>query len=866
MRVSNCAGYVMSDSALLTIAVPPLITITTPINGATFTVGGNIPITANASDQDGTVELVGFYSDGARIGSATSPPYAFLWTGASVGEHTLTAIAHDNDGLVATSAPVNITVVERVIVAPVISMADLSVMEGNNGTTTVNVLVKLSEAASGSVTLRYATRDGTALSGSDYESAVGVITFVPGETEKVLPVSILGDVVYEADETFTVELSEVKGAALGPARATVTILNDDNSPRVIVDGATVTEGDEGNTDAVLNVRLEGATALPVSLDYATAAGSALVGVDYLERSGAIAWNPGNMPGTVILLKVHQESDRVLRLSWPSAVEGAELEETERLDGAWKKSSVAVTGSGNENNADVDLSATNHRFFRLAQRNAAPGSAAGIPATQTIRIPILGDRIPEPTEMFTVRFSNVKGATLGNAEAAVTILDDDRIVPEDNKPPLVRITTPENDDTFPSETSIIIVADASDPDGVVVKVEFFATDSGGTKTSIGTVGKSPFVFTWLNVAQGDYRLSARATDDKGAVGESVPVHISVIPPDKNHKRVAIVQNFPDAEISKLQAWVADMELSSRVFNQEGLTFEALEDYDLIIWDDLGSPGVTGNDVGIFQQLRDADKPLYFIGDDLVQNTGLLPVPLQSVWRNLLHLKAGAPDIAGKRITFLKEHPLTDGPFGLTGDFNLEADYDIGTATGAGEELLAMTEAGAVLLADQEDSAEATRSATQNFPAFNGAGRYAHIQREKLFKNSVWWLLKLAPPPPFLDLALTVTTEPGQAMEGAELKLIASVRHGGELVANGITLAFVMPPGVSYVGSSLSSEDCVFEDGTVICFLGQLSRSETKTVTITIKPEKAGEVTIFGSVSANQPEAVTENNSSATTLRP
>ncbi len=768
----------------------------------------------------------------------------------------------------------------------------------------------------------------------------------------------------------------MNGATFGTKRAIVTILNDDNPPKVIVDGVTVTEGDEGATDAVLSVGLEGATVMPVSMDYATVDGSALVGRDYLGGNGVIRWASINVPGGALHLKTHQASDRVLRLSWPAAADGAELEETDSLNGGWKKSGITVAETASEKTALVDLRSSDTRFFRLAQRAAGAGSASGVLDVQIIRIPIVGDRIPEPTETFTVRFSNVKGATPASLEAVVTIFDndlpalaisgvsvvegnsgvttaafvvrlsspssqtvtidyatsdrnalagsdyrsesgtltfapgdttntifvgvfgdaipepdetfavtlsnpvnaalavaeaigiignDDVVEPGENKPPLVRITTPENDDTFPSDTSIIIAADASDPDGAVVSVEFFATASSGTKTSIGSITKAPFILAWLNVAQGDYSLTARATDNKGAVGESVPVRISV-KPDNGRRRVAIVQNFPDAEISKLQAWVRDMDLSSRVFDQEGLTFEALADYDLVIWDDLGSPGLTGNDVSIFQQLHAADIPLYLIGDDLVQVTDLLPVPQQSVWRNLLHLKAGGLFITGERVSFLKEHKVPNGPFGLVGDFNLQADYDPATATGNGEELLATSEAGAVLLANQKDSAEAARSVTQGFTAFGGAGLYAHIQREKLFKNAVWWLLKLAPPPPFLDLALTVEAEPEQAKAGAELKLMASVRHGGELVASGITLAFVLPPGVSYVGSSLSSEDCVFEDGTVICFLGQLSKSETRTVTITVRPDRAGEVTIFGSVSSNQPEAVTENNSSITTLNP
>src|SRR5437867_2231406 len=95
----------------------------------------------------------------------------------------------------------------------------------------------------------------------------------------------------------------------------------------------------------------------------------------------------------------------------------------------------------------------------------------------------------------------------------------------------------------------------------------------------------------------------------------------------------------------------MDLSSRVFDQEGLTFDMLKAYDLVIWDDLGTivNGVSSNDVAIFQQLYAADIPLYFMGDDLAKATANLPLEQRSVWTRLLHLNPTDADNLANRVT-------------------------------------------------------------------------------------------------------------------------------------------------------------------------------------------------------------------------
>jgi len=110
---------------------------------------------------------------------------------------------------------------------PTLSIADGSVLEGGKGASRLNLTVTLSQSSDAVVTVYYATSNGTALATSDYTATSGTLTFQPGETSRTISVSIKGDRQREANETFTVWLSDATGAYIADRVATVTILNDD---------------------------------------------------------------------------------------------------------------------------------------------------------------------------------------------------------------------------------------------------------------------------------------------------------------------------------------------------------------------------------------------------------------------------------------------------------------------------------------------------------------------------------------------------------------------------------------------------------------------------------------------------------------
>jgi ELWxxDGT repeat protein len=118
------------------------------------------------------------------------------------------------------------------LTAPRLSIGDIRVAESDSGTANAKFTVTLSPAASKSVTVDYATADGTATSGSDYTSAMGTLTFAPGETSKSIDVAVRGDTSPENNETFFMTLKNAVGATLARTGAFAVIDDDDQTADV----------------------------------------------------------------------------------------------------------------------------------------------------------------------------------------------------------------------------------------------------------------------------------------------------------------------------------------------------------------------------------------------------------------------------------------------------------------------------------------------------------------------------------------------------------------------------------------------------------------------------------------------------------
>ncbi len=99
-----------SAPVAITVNAPPAVSLNSPVNGTTFTAPADIPVSAAATDPDGTITAVEFYSGSMLIATRTSPPYSITWMGVPQGTYSLSVRAIDNAGAAVTAAPASVTV------------------------------------------------------------------------------------------------------------------------------------------------------------------------------------------------------------------------------------------------------------------------------------------------------------------------------------------------------------------------------------------------------------------------------------------------------------------------------------------------------------------------------------------------------------------------------------------------------------------------------------------------------------------------------------------------------------------------------------------------------------------------------------
>lgn len=217
------------------------------------------------------------------------------------------------------------------------SIDDITLSEGDSGTTAFTFTVTRTGGTAGTVTVNYATADGTAVDPSDYAAASGTLTFLDGETSKTVTVFVDGDTTFEGDEVFAVNLSgPTGGATILDSQGVGTITNDDTAPAagsVSVGDVSITEGNSGTSILTFTLTRTGGTGA-FDVSYATSNGgidpthaSATAGSDYLAASGTVSFGVGVDTQTVSITingDVTPELSEEFRLILSSPTNGATI--------------------------------------------------------------------------------------------------------------------------------------------------------------------------------------------------------------------------------------------------------------------------------------------------------------------------------------------------------------------------------------------------------------------------------------------------------------------------------------------------------------------------------------------------------------
>ena len=334
---------------------------------------------------------------------------------------------------------------------PTLAVNDVSATEGNSGISSLSFTVTLSAASGQAVTVAYATANGTATAGSDYTAATGTLSFAAGETSKSVAVTVAGDVLNEANETFTLNLSAPTNATLADAQGIGTLTNDDTAPSLVVNDVSVTEGNSGTSTLSFTVSLSAASGQTVSAAYATANGTATSGTDYTAATGTLTIAAGQTSGTVAVTingDALNEANETFTLGLSGATnatlvdgEGTGTITNDDPVPSLVVNDVSVT-EGNSGTSTlsftVSLSAASGQVVTVAYGTANGTATSGSDYTaasgtlnfaagetsKTVAVSVTGDLLNEANETFTLTLSAATSATISDAEGIGTITNDD----------------------------------------------------------------------------------------------------------------------------------------------------------------------------------------------------------------------------------------------------------------------------------------------------------------------------------------------------------------------------------------------------------------------------------------------------------
>ena len=328
----------------------------------------------------------------------------------------------------------------------VISDARASEEEGE-----LEFAVRLEGRSAKPVTVDWATSAGTATPGQDYTEASGTLTIAPGKTSGAIQVAVTDDDLDEDDETLTVTLSAPANATLaeGGATANGVIVDNDGLPKAVISDARASE-EEGELEFA--VRLEGRSAKPVTVDWATSAGTATPGQDYTEASGTLTIAPGKTSGAIQVAvtddEVHEDDETLtVTLSAPANATLAEggatangvivdndaaprilIADAEALEDEGGLSFAVTLTTETVEQVTVDWATSAGTATPGQDYTEVSGTLTFMPGqtARTVHVPVRDDKVQEEDETLSVALSEPTNATIADDMGTATgvIVDND----------------------------------------------------------------------------------------------------------------------------------------------------------------------------------------------------------------------------------------------------------------------------------------------------------------------------------------------------------------------------------------------------------------------------------------------------------
>ncbi|HEX6085805.1 MAG TPA: autotransporter domain-containing protein [Thermoanaerobaculia bacterium] len=204
------------------------------------TAPGNLTVTGNYQTVDGTARVADndyLPAGGTFIippGETESEPIRIGIVGDTKfeGNETFQLVISNVQGSTITEPGPYTFTIQNDDIPPTIAVSSPTVTEGNSGFTPIAFVLTLGAPAGTNVPVTFTVNPGTATIPGDYIAvSTGTITFAPGETQRSVDLNVVGDTLFEDDETFTLTATIAGGTS---ATGTATILNDDTRPAAAV--------------------------------------------------------------------------------------------------------------------------------------------------------------------------------------------------------------------------------------------------------------------------------------------------------------------------------------------------------------------------------------------------------------------------------------------------------------------------------------------------------------------------------------------------------------------------------------------------------------------------------------------------------
>ena len=315
----------------------------------------------------------------------------------------------------------------------------------------------IGESSKSSVTVDYATADGSAQAGSDYVAKSGSLTFAPGESVKTVVVPLLDDSVAEGRESFVLNLSNATSATIADGQATAEIAANDataiSQPRLLVADMVVGEGDNF-VDIEVGLSAPGSNTVTVQygVEDFTANGN-----DFSRFNGKLTFLPGET-SKVVRIELRDDlgstefNDRfqfVLSspsnatlggegIAWIQVVDNDTVKDTPSLfvrdvivD---EKSGTAkfvvslgrTVGEASNSTVTVDYATVDGSALAGSDYVAQSGRLSFAPgeSVKTVVVPLIDDSLAEGRESFSLRLSSAGTATIADGEALAEIAAND----------------------------------------------------------------------------------------------------------------------------------------------------------------------------------------------------------------------------------------------------------------------------------------------------------------------------------------------------------------------------------------------------------------------------------------------------------